>query len=71
MVIPKSSEVKFEADIQINCSITESTTYTWKVYNATSNTAMEDFSLRDPVFYLQPRYLPYGNYTVELKVRPH
>ena len=67
--IPKSREVKIEAIVLINCSITESTEYTWKIFNASSGQALEeDKEIHDPVLYLPPRYLPYGDYTVEIQV---
>ena len=61
--------------MKINCSITSATIYTWQVFNLTDRQKVKlDHVARkifhDPVLLLPPRSLPYGNYSVMLKVSP-
>ena len=62
-----------EVEVKINCSITSSTIYEWRVLNSTGRdlvlvTGLDEQLFRDPVLVLPPRSLEYGFYTVELQV---
>ena len=71
----RSSLVRIEAFVSVNCSITSATTYVWRLFNASTHEplSLADFNLtqhvfHDPVFFIPPRHLPYGRYVVELRV---
>ena len=71
----RSSMVRVEAHVSINCSITSATTYIWRLFNATTHRplSLDDFNLtqhvfHDPMLFIPPRSLPYGRYIVELRV---
>jgi len=71
----RSSMVRVEAHVSINCSITSETNYVWRLFNAMTHKplSLQHFNLtqhvfHDPVFIIPPRSLPYGRYLVELLV---
>ena len=75
----RSSIVRVEAFVGINCSITSATTYVWRLLNATTHEPLSLAHLNltqhvfhDPDLFIPPRHLPYGRYVVELRVcAPH
>jgi len=75
----RSSIVRVEAFVGINCSITSATTYVWRLLNATTHKPLllahlnlTQHVFHDPDLFIPPRNLPYGRYVVELRVcAPH
>ena len=74
-VFNRSSLVRIEAHVSVNCSVTSATSYVWQLFNATTHKllSLDDFHLtqhvfHDPVLLIPPRSLPYGRYDVELTV---
>ena len=72
--ILRSVDVKVEASILTDCSITKITTYQWTVRNATSGAIIVFPNLLPSTFQgriliLPRRTLSYGNISVELQVR--
>jgi len=75
MSFNRSSVVRVEAFVSINCSITSATTYIWQIFNATTHkpVSLTDLNLtqhvfHDPVLFIPPRCLPYGRYVIKLQV---
>ena len=69
----RSHEVKVEASIGINCSITSTAAFSWTIYNATTSERYYPVNLPENLFHdailiLPPRALPYGKFTVQLQV---
>ena len=68
-VISRTQDIKLEAEVRTNCSLTSSANYTWSIRN--SHTHREVYVrefLHDPILYLPRRTLHYANYTVTLRV---
>ncbi|CAH1789073.1 unnamed protein product [Owenia fusiformis] len=71
--IYRSDTLKVEATVDVNCSITNTTRYQWRILNETTQTELDlaeyakELEL-DRILILPPRSLPYGIYTIQLKV---
>lgn len=69
--VHRSADLKVEAEVKINCSITSSAKYQWLLVNSDSQQQLNPSlypQQRDAIFYLPPRSLAYGNYTLNLTV---
>ena len=65
--------MKIETNVEINCDLTVSTDYQWKIKDRTSNRyismpGVEPILFKRQILYLPARSMSYGNYTAELVV---
>lgn len=68
----RSNDIRVEAHVDVNCSITNDTIYEWTVTNTDSGLRiyhLEPFMLHDPLLILPKMILSNGNYSVQLRVR--
>ena len=63
-----SDDIAVEARVLVNCIATNVTVYTWMICNATDGSKLMSVVFNDPVFYLPPYSLSYGQYSVLLNV---
>ncbi|ELU08775.1 hypothetical protein CAPTEDRAFT_217052 [Capitella teleta] len=71
--IPRSKDVIVEVKVELDCLITTTTIYEWKVYNSSESnpvpiSGLDKQLFHDPVLVLPRRWLDYGFYSVELRV---
>ena len=70
--VKRSQDTHIEVLVTLSCGSRKATKYTWSVHrqdeDGESPLKLEAASVHDPTLFLPAASLPYGNYTVSLKV---